>query len=108
MKDLNELLQAILDMDAAQRKATEDAKAERTNKLAQLEVQKRAIADECDAKAQQAGKQAAEKAAAENQAALDALQQRKEQAARRMTEEAAARHDAWVSELVDRTLRGEA
>ena len=34
MKDVNDLMQAILEMDAAQRKASEKAKAERTARLA--------------------------------------------------------------------------
>lgn len=33
MKDVNDLMQAILEMDAAQRKASEKAKAERTARL---------------------------------------------------------------------------
>ena len=36
MKDVNDLMQAILEMDAAQRKASEKAKAERTARLAAL------------------------------------------------------------------------
>ena len=46
MKDLNDLMQAILDMDAAQRKATEAAKAERAEQLGRLDAQRRAIADD--------------------------------------------------------------
>ena len=52
MKDVNDLMQAILEMDAAQRKASEKAKAERTARLAALDARKQAIAAECDAKAQ--------------------------------------------------------
>lgn len=33
MKDVNDLMQAILEMDAAQRKASEKAKAERTARV---------------------------------------------------------------------------
>ena len=40
MKDVNDLMQAILEMDAAQRKASEKAKAERTARLAALDEQK--------------------------------------------------------------------
>ena len=54
MKDVNDLMQAILEMDAAQRKASEKAKAERTARLAALDARKQAIAAECDAKAQTA------------------------------------------------------
>ena len=34
MKDVNDLMQAILEMDAAQRKASEKARAERAARLA--------------------------------------------------------------------------
>ena len=37
MKDVNDLMQTILEMDAAQRKATEKAKLERTARLAALD-----------------------------------------------------------------------
>ena len=45
MKDVNDLMQAILEMDAAQRKASEKAKAERTARLAALEQQRRQAAE---------------------------------------------------------------
>ena len=41
MKDVNDLMQAILEMDAAQRKASEKAKAERTARLAALDAPRR-------------------------------------------------------------------
>lgn len=50
MKDVNDLMQAILEMDAAQRKASEKAKAERTARLAALDEQKQKIIAECDAR----------------------------------------------------------
>lgn len=56
MKDVNDLMQAILEMDAAQRKASEKAKAERMARLAALDARKQAIAAECDAKAQTGGR----------------------------------------------------
>ena len=37
MKDLNDLMQAILDMDATQRKAAAAATAERTERLGRLD-----------------------------------------------------------------------
>ena len=40
MKDVNDLMQAILEMDAAQRKVSEKAKLERTARLAALDEQK--------------------------------------------------------------------
>lgn len=50
MKDVNDLMQAILEMDAAQRKASEKAKTERTARLAALDEQKQKIIAECDAR----------------------------------------------------------
>ena len=64
MKDLNDLMQAILDMDAAQRKATEAAKAERAEQLGRLDAQRRAIADDFAAKAQARSQAGAPPAAA--------------------------------------------
>ena len=43
MKDVNDLMQAILEMDAAQRKASEKAKAERTARLAALDASRRSL-----------------------------------------------------------------
>ena len=98
MKDVNDLMQAILEMDAAQRKASEKAKAERTARLAALDARKQAIAAECDAKAQT-------DANAEARAALD---KECEQAAAAMTA-AAKQHEAeWTAELVRRALAQEA
>ena len=92
MKDVNDLMQAILEMDAAQRKASEKAKAERTARLAALDARKQAIAAECDANA-------------EARAALD---KECEQAAAAMTA-AAKQHEAeWTAELVRRALAQEA
>ena len=90
MKDVNDLMQAILEMDAAQRKASEKAKAERAARLAALDARKQAIAAECDAEAR---------------AALD---KECEQAAAAMTA-AAKQHEAeWTAELVRRALAQEA
>ena len=50
MKDVNDLMQAILEMDAAQRKVSEKAKLERTARLAALDEQKQKIIAECDAR----------------------------------------------------------
>ena len=64
MKDLNELMQAILDMDAAQRKAADEAQAERTARLAGLDEQRRKIAAQAaadsKARAEAAAKQVEE------------------------------------------------
>ena len=84
MKDLNDLMQAILDMDATQRKAAAAAAEERTERLGRLDEERKAIAAEYAARAQASGR----RTAAEQQ--LDAR--------------AAAHRDEWVAELVRRTL----
>ena len=79
MKDVNDLMQAILEMDATQRRESEKAKLERTTRLAALDEQKQKIIAECDAREK-----------AESEAAAKA-------------------HEAdWCTELVQRALGGEA
>ena len=90
MNDVNDLMQTILEMDAAQRKATEKAKLERTARLAALDEQKQKIVAECNA------------------AALAALEKQRQQAAEAMTAAAKAHEAAWCAELVQRALGGEA
>lgn len=108
MKDVNDLMQAILEMDAAQRKASEKAKLERTARLAALDEQKQKIIAECDAR-EKAESEAAAKAAEEgNTAALAALERQRKQAAEAMTAAAAAHEADWCAALVQRTLGGEA
>jgi membrane protein involved in colicin uptake len=101
MKDVNDLMQAILEMDAAQRKASEKAKAERTARLAALDEQKQKIIAECDAREKT-------ECAAAAKAALAALEQQRRQAAETMTAAAKAKQAQWCAELVQRTLGGEA
>lgn len=48
MKDVNDLMQAILEMDAAQRRESEKARLERSARLAALDEQKQKIIAECD------------------------------------------------------------
>lgn len=60
MKDVNDLMQAILEMDAAQRKVSEKAKLERTARLAALDEQKQKIIAECDAREKAACEAAAQ------------------------------------------------
>ena len=119
MKDVNDLMQAILEMDAAQRKASEKAKAERTARLAALDARKQArilrtaryymtryhiSEDKAQTDAEAAAK-AADDANAEARAALD---KECEQAAAAMTA-AAKQHEAeWTAELVRRALAQEA
>lgn len=102
MKDVNDLMQAILEMDAAQRKASEKAKLERTARLAALDEQKQKIIAECDAR-EKAACEAAAKAA--EQAALE---QQCQQAAEAMTAAARSHEAEWCAALVQRTLSGEA
>ena len=68
MKDVNDLMQAILEMDATQRRESEKAKLERTTRLAALDEQKQKIIAECDAR-EKAESEAAAKAAADALAA---------------------------------------
>lgn len=108
MKDVNDLMQAILEMDAAQRRESEKAKLERTTRLAALDEQKQKIIAECDAR-EKAESEAAAKAAEEgNATALAALEAQRRQAAEAMTAAAKAHEADWCTELVQRALGGEA
>ena len=108
MKDVNDLMQAILEMDAAQRKASEKARAERAARLAALDASKQAIAAECDAKAQADADAAAKAADAANAEARAALDKECEQAAAAMAAQAEQHKAEWTAELVRRSLAGEA
>lgn len=89
MKDVNDLMQAILEMDAAQRRESEKARLERSARLAALDEQKQKIIAECDAR-EKSESAAAARAAEEGNAAAKA-------------------HEAeWCAALVQRTLGGEA
>ena len=88
MKDVNDLMQAILEMDAAQRKVSEKAKLERTARLAALDEQKQKIIAECDAREKAACEAAAKAAEQGNADALAALEQQCQQAAEAMTDAA--------------------
>ena len=98
MKDVNDLMQAILEMDAAQRRESEKARLERSARLAALDEQKQKIIAECDARAAEEG----------NAAALAALETQRSQAAEAMTAAAKAHEAEWCAALVQRTLGGEA
>ena len=108
MNDVNDLMQTILEMDAAQRKATEKAKLERTARLAALDEQKQKIVAECNARETAASEAAATAAAEGNAAALPALAQQRQQAAEALTAAAKAHEAAWCAELGQRALGGEA
>ena len=104
MKDVNDLMQAILEMDAAQRRESEKARLERSARLAALDEQKQKIIAECDAR-EKSESDAAEEG---NAAALAALETQRSQAAEAMTAAAKAHEAEWCAALVQRTLGGEA
>lgn len=109
MKDVNDLMQAILEMDAAQRRESEKARLERSARLAALDEQKQKIIAECDAREKSESAAAAARAAEEgNAAALAALETQRSQAAEAMTAAAKAHEAEWCAALVQRTLGGEA
>lgn len=106
MKDVNDLMQAILEMDAAQRRESEKARLERSARLAALDEQK--IIAECDAREKSESDAAARAAEEGNAAALAALETQRSQAAEAMTAAAKAHEAEWCAALVQRTLGGEA
>ena len=100
MKDVNDLMQAILEMDAAQRRESEKARLERSARLAALDEQKQKIIAECDAREKSESDAAAR--------AVAALETQRSQAAEAMTAAAKAHEAEWCAALVQRTLGGEA
>ena len=108
MKDVNDLMQAILEMDAAQRRESEKARLERSARLAALDEQKQKIIAECDARETAESAAAARAAEEGNAAALAALETQRSQAAEAMTAAAKAHEAEWCATLVQRTLGGEA
>ena len=108
MKDVNDLMQAILEMDAAQRRESEKARLERSARLAALDEQKQKIIAECDAREKSESEAAAKAAEEGNAAALAALETQRRQAAEAMTAAAKAHEAEWCAALVQRTLGGEA
>ena len=108
MKDVNDLMQAILEMDAAQRRESEKARLERSARLAALDEQKQKIIAECDAREKSESDAAARAAEEGNAAALAALETQRGQAAEAMTAAAKAHEAEWCAALVQRTLGGEA
>ena len=106
MKDVNDLMQAILEMDAAQRRESEKARLERSARLAALDEQKQKIIAECDAREKSESDAAARAAEEGNAAALAALETQRSQAAEAMTAAAKAHEAEWCAALVQRTLGG--
>lgn len=109
MKDVNDLMQAILEMDAAQRRESEKARARALCPgWAALDEQKQKIIAECDAREKSESAAAARAAEEGNAAALAALETQRSQAAEAMTAAAKAHEAEWCAALVQRTLGGEA
>ena len=114
MKDVNDLMQAILEMDAAQRRESEKAREEISWDeaydliLEKLDEQKQKIIAECDAREKSESDAAARAAEEGNAAALAALETQRSQAAEAMTAAAKAHEAEWCAALVQRTLGGEA
>ena len=106
MKDLNDLMQAILDMDAAQRKATEAAKAERADHLGRLDAQRPATADVFPAKPRARSRAPAAAAAPANRDERSALEARRQAAEAALEATAAAHKDEWAATLCPRALAG--
>ena len=106
MKDLNELMQAILDMDAAQRKAADEVQAERTARLAGLEEQRRQIAAQAAADSKARADAAAKEASDANTAALEELAKARAAAEQNLQQRADACEEQWVDELCRRALAG--
>ena len=104
MKDLNDLMQAILDMDATQRKAAAEAAAEREERLGRLDEEKRAIAQECADRAAAGARAAAAAAEAANREALDELALRRAAAAQALERAVAEHGGEWAETLYRRTL----
>ncbi|MCI2046281.1 MAG: hypothetical protein LKJ90_01010 [Faecalibacterium sp.] len=106
MKDLNELMQSILDMDIAQRKATEHAMAERKAAMDALAGKKAQIEQQYTEKATQAADDVMRKQAQKCDAVLAGLRKKKEAEAKHMAAAAAAQKDSWAQMLAQRALEG--
>ena len=97
-------MQAILAMDAAQRKAMQEATEEQKNKLTALTEQKTQIAKEYAANAREMAEQKAAARRAMNQDALRQLQAKETAVTAQLDDAAAKNRAAWADELVQRTL----
>lgn len=106
MKDLNELMQAILDMDAAQRTATDQAMAKREAALSALAGQKALLEQHYAARTEQEIAALTRQQEQKCDAFLKALREKKETEARQMALAAAAQTEQWAQVLVQRALEG--
>ena len=106
MKDLNDLMQAILDMDAAQRKATEAAKAERAEQLGRLDAQRRASAVFLPPTPRPLPPAPPPAGAPANRDERSALEARRQAAEAALEATAAAHKDEWAETLCRRALAG--
>jgi hypothetical protein len=106
MKDLNELMQAILDMDAAQRKVTESVAAERQDALKKLAEQKARLAQQYADEAAHAGERVRAEQQQQCDAALAQLRQKQQAEAKRMATAVAAQKESWAQKLAQRAIEG--
>lgn len=106
MKDLNELMQAVLNMDAAQRKATESVTAERAQAMQALADQKAAIEQQYAAEAAEATQRIRNAQQAKCDAALSALRERQQSESKKMASAVAAQKDMWAQTLAQRAIEG--
>ena len=106
MKDLNELLKAILDMDAAQRKVTEGVEAERQQALQHLADEKAKLEQQYAAEAAQATEKIRAAQQEKCSAALDQLRQRQQAESTKMAAAVAAQKDSWAQMLTQRAIEG--
>jgi hypothetical protein len=106
MKDLNEVMQAILEMDATTRKAVQGAEDARRDAMASLSSQKTEIAQNY---AQQARRTVEQAEAAQQKRcddALAALAAAQKAAGEKMAATAAQKGDEWAETLAKRAIEG--
>ena len=106
MKDLNEVMQAILEMDATTRKAVQGAEDARHNALASLSSQKAEIAQEYAHKAEQTVEQAEAAQQTRCDVALETLAAAQKAAGEKMAAAAAEKGDEWARALAKRAIEG--
>jgi hypothetical protein len=106
MKDLNELMQAIVKMDAAQRQATENAMAQRRQAMDDLPQNREKIAQEYAASARGRAEKAAEELRSKNDAALAALAAQQREIEQKLQMAAQLQEGEWADALAKRALEG--
>lgn len=104
MKDLNELMQAILEMDAKQRQAADDAMEERRKELAALANEQTMLAQEYADGAKKKTAELLEEQKKRQNGILQELRSRQQSSVRQMQNLTEANKSRWVDELVTRAL----